>query len=97
MACGENAKRVYGRLGRDFGPFSRLGEAWYFRHAFEEATAMVKSQDDWCATADTFGAENMQTYLPQQLKWESLGALLRGQVSIGATSTFDSRHVCRLG
>lgn len=29
MACGENAKRVYGTVGRDFGPFSRLGEAWY--------------------------------------------------------------------
>lgn len=80
MACGENAKRVYGRVGRDFGPFSRLGEAWYFRHAFEQATAMVTAQDDWCTTADRYGAENMQSYLPQELKWESLGALLRGQV-----------------
>jgi hypothetical protein len=23
MACGENAKSVYGKVGRDFGPFSR--------------------------------------------------------------------------
>ena len=80
MACGENPKAVYGRLGRDFGPFSRLGEAWYFRHAFEQASAMVQQQDDWCRTADAVGADNMVTYLPQDLQWESLGALLRGQV-----------------
>nr|POE88247.1 hypothetical protein CFP56_11476 [Quercus suber] len=80
MACGENPKRVYGRLGRDFGPFSRLGEAWYFRHAFEQAQAQVQAQDDWCLKADEVGAENMHTYLPNELQWESLGALLRGQV-----------------
>ena len=28
MACGENAKAVYGHPGRDFGPMSRMGEAW---------------------------------------------------------------------
>jgi hypothetical protein len=27
MACGENAKRVYGKVG-ERGPFSRMGEAW---------------------------------------------------------------------
>lgn len=82
MACGENAKNVYGKWGRDFGPFSRMGEAWYFRHAFEQASAMVVAQDDWCATADQLGAENMGSYLPRELKWESLGALLRGQVQL---------------
>lgn len=82
MACGENAKNVYGRLGRDFGPFSRLGEAWYFRHAFEEATKLKNAQDDWCAAADRVGAENMNTYLPAELKWESLSAVLRGQVMV---------------
>ncbi|KAF2484225.1 hypothetical protein BDY17DRAFT_295238 [Neohortaea acidophila] len=80
MACGENAKRVYGKVGRDFGPFSRLGEAWYFRHAFEQASALVAAQDDWCNAADRLGAHKMSGYLPQDLKWESLGALLRGQV-----------------
>ena len=80
MACGENAKNVYGRVGRDFGPFSRLGESWYFRHAFEQASELVRQQDDWCHAADNLGAENMATYLPQDLQWESLGALLRGQV-----------------
>ncbi|KAK5136213.1 hypothetical protein LTR08_003820 [Meristemomyces frigidus] len=82
MACGENAKRVYGTLGRDFGPFSRLGEAWYFRHAFEQASTLVKAQDDWCAAADRRGAAKMPGYLPRELEWESLGAVLRGQVMV---------------
>ncbi|EME49587.1 hypothetical protein DOTSEDRAFT_164108 [Dothistroma septosporum NZE10] len=80
MACGENAKSVYGRLGRDFGPFSRLGEAWYFRHAFEEATRYKDMQDDWCTAADRIGPQHMTSYLPSELKWESLSALLRGQI-----------------
>ncbi|KAF2773038.1 hypothetical protein EJ03DRAFT_380292 [Teratosphaeria nubilosa] len=82
MACGENPKRVYGKEGRDFGPFSRLGEAWYFRHAFEQARALVDSQNDWCAAADRSGVENMQSYLPADLQWETLGAVLRGQVHV---------------
>ncbi|PKS13257.1 hypothetical protein jhhlp_000028 [Lomentospora prolificans] len=80
MACGENAKRVYGKVGR--GPFSRMGESWYFRHAFEEASKLVRDQDDWCAEAEAVGAENMPRYLPEELKWESLGAVLRGQVHV---------------
>lgn len=82
MACGENAKRVYGRAGRDFGPYSRLGEAWYFRHAFEQATKLKNAQDDWCEAADRVGAENLESYLPQDLEWESLAAVLRGQVMV---------------
>ncbi|KAH8590146.1 amidohydrolase [Bisporella sp. PMI_857] len=78
MACGENAKRVYGSKG----PFSRMGESWYFRHAFEEAKSQIIAQDDWCKAASTHGVESMKTYLPQELKWESLGAALRGQVHI---------------
>lgn len=82
MACGENPKRVYGRLGRDFGPFSRMGESWYFRHAFEQAREVVRQQDDWCAAADSLGTDNMPSYLPQELEWESLAAVLRGQVLV---------------
>lgn len=81
MACGENPKRVYGRVGEQ-GPFSRLGEAWEFRHAFEQAQNYVMSQDDWCKAAATVGVENMVAYLPRELRWESLGALLRGQVRL---------------
>lgn len=80
MACGENPKSVYGKIGR--GPFSRLGEAWEFRHALEQAKKHVESQDDWCRTADQFGVENMKEYLPSDLQWESLGAVLRGQVRV---------------
>ena len=80
MACGENPKRVYGKIGR--GPFSRLGEAWEFRHAFEQAKKYVESQDDWCHTADQLGAQNMNEYLPSDIQWESLGAVLRGQVRV---------------
>ena len=81
MACGENAKRVYGKYG-ERGPFSRLGEAWEFRHAFEQASKYVQEQDEWCALADKFGPEKMSSHLRQELRWESLGAVLRGQVRV---------------
>jgi imidazolonepropionase-like amidohydrolase len=80
MACGENPKNVYGKVGR--GPFSRLGEGWEFRHAFEQAREYVQLQDDWCRAAESVGVENMQNYLPHELRWESLGAVLRGQVRV---------------
>lgn len=81
MACGENAKRVYGKVGEK-GPVSRMGESWEFRHAFERAAKLNQEQDDWCNAADAFGVESMPSYLPQELEWESLGAALRGQVHI---------------
>jgi imidazolonepropionase-like amidohydrolase len=81
MACGENAKRVYGKVG-EHGPVSRLGESWEFRHAFETAANLIRAQDDWCDRAEAIGVRNMASYLPQELKWESLGAALRGQVHI---------------
>jgi imidazolonepropionase-like amidohydrolase len=81
MACGENPKRIYGKIG-EHGPFSRLGESWEFRHAFETAAKLVQEQDDWCRTATELGLEHVENYLPQDLKWESLGAVLRGQVHV---------------
>ena len=60
--------------------FCRLGEQWYFHHAFEHATAMMNARDNWYAAADKFRVKNMQSCRPQKLKWESLRALLRGQV-----------------
>ena len=80
MACGENAKRGYGKIG-ERGPVSRMGESWVFRHAFERAAKYNTLQDDWCnsASADLHGVE---TYLPQEIEWETLGAALRGQVHI---------------
>ena len=82
MACGENAKAVYGRVGRDFGPVSRMGEAWEFRHAFDQARELVQAQDDWCSAADQMQLADMQSYLPLDLKLESLAAVLRGQVHV---------------
>ncbi|KAM0280544.1 hypothetical protein ACHAQH_003989 [Verticillium albo-atrum] len=80
MACGENPKRVYGKVGR--GPFSRLGESWEFRHAFEQAAALVRKQNDWCDQAERSGVDSLDDYLPQELHWETLGAVLRGQVHV---------------
>lgn len=81
MACGENPKRVYGKAG-ERGPYSRLGEAWQFRHALEQAKRYVQEQDDWCNAAESVGLHHMPTYLRQELQWESLGAVLRGQVRV---------------
>ncbi|KAM3506111.1 hypothetical protein MY10362_002555 [Beauveria mimosiformis] len=80
MACGENAKRVHG--GIDRSPYSRMGESYRFRRAFETARKLVTKQDDWCRKAEAVGAENMDEYLPQDLEWESLAAVLRGHVHI---------------
>ncbi|KAH9904282.1 hypothetical protein F4778DRAFT_57923 [Xylariomycetidae sp. FL2044] len=81
MACGENAKRTYGKAG-EAGPYSRLGESWEFRHAFEQAATLVQAQDDWCDAAESHGIQSLHTYLPKDLKWESLSAVLRGQVHV---------------
>ncbi|KXX80196.1 Imidazolonepropionase [Madurella mycetomatis] len=81
MACGENPKRVFGRPGES-GPTSRLGESWEFRHAFEQAARLVRQQDDWCNEAAVSGIQSMKSYLPQEIRWESLGALLRDQVRL---------------
>jgi hypothetical protein len=51
MACGENAKNVYGQVGRGPGPYSRMGEAFFFRHAFEQAKKYKEAQDDWWVDA----------------------------------------------
>lgn len=81
MACGENPKDNSG-INSKSRYASRLGESFAFRHAFEEARALVQKQDDWCNKADSVGVGNMDEYLPQELKWEALGAAMRGQVHI---------------
>ncbi|KAJ0165915.1 hypothetical protein CTA2_9486 [Colletotrichum tanaceti] len=85
MACGENAKQVHGKAG-ERGPYSRLGESWEFRRAFERAAGIVREQDDWCdraaAAAGGGGLDRVRTYLPNELQWEALVAVLRGQVHV---------------
>ncbi|KJZ74264.1 hypothetical protein HIM_06270 [Hirsutella minnesotensis 3608] len=80
MACGENAKNTYGQVKKR--PMSRLGESYDFRHAFEQATWLVRKQDDWCTEARKAGVENMATYLPQEIARESLAAAIRGHVFV---------------
>ncbi|KAJ4002579.1 hypothetical protein NW752_001093 [Fusarium irregulare] len=80
MACGENAKRVHGGVGKR--PFSRMGESYEFRHAFERARDLIQKQDDWCTKAESLGVEKMDEYLPGEIFWESLTAAMRGQVHI---------------
>ncbi|KAK2038061.1 amidohydrolase [Colletotrichum somersetense] len=82
MACGENSKQIHGKAG-ERGPYSRLGESWEFRQSFEHAANIVREQDDWCSRAAT-GLEHVQEYLPNELKWEALVAVLRGQVHVHA-------------
>ncbi|KXH46873.1 amidohydrolase [Colletotrichum nymphaeae SA-01] len=82
MACGENSKQVHGKAG-ERGPYSRLGESWEFRQAFEHATKLIREQDDWCHAAAQ-GLDNVQSYLSHDLEWEALIAVLRGQVHVHA-------------
>ncbi|PHH78514.1 hypothetical protein CDD82_3023 [Ophiocordyceps australis] len=79
MACGENAKRVYGSQGKR--PVSRMGESFDFRHGFEQARSLVQRQNDWCAKAEK-KLKAVDDYLPRDLAWETLAAVLRGQVLV---------------
>jgi len=49
MACGENPKNVYGRGRGGEMPSTRMGSAWMMRKRFEEARAMMKLQNKFCA------------------------------------------------
>ncbi|CAG8508309.1 5040_t:CDS:2, partial [Scutellospora calospora] len=81
MACGENVKRNYGSVGRI--PSTRLGEAWLFRKLFNEAQVLMQKQDDWCKAAEKLSyGERLNSYFPEDLRLESLVALLRGDVKL---------------
>ena len=80
MACGENAKHVHGRAG-ERGPTSRLGESWELRHAFEQASRLLRDQDNWCNLAEK-GLDHVKTYIPFDFEWDALVAVLRGQVQV---------------
>ncbi|KAI9276924.1 hypothetical protein BDA99DRAFT_554869 [Phascolomyces articulosus] len=92
MACGENPKSYYGGAFNRM-PMTRMGEAYLFRHRFEEAQSLKRQQDDWCdaahrinKTLDDNVDEDKMTRLsepyPESLKLESLVALLRHQVKL---------------
>ena len=86
MACGENAKSFYGSKG--ITPDSRLGEGFLFREQFNTAKTLKEQQDDWCEHAhemeSRYGEKKAHKYVsrpfPEDLRFESLAALLRGDV-----------------
>ncbi|KAH7032291.1 hypothetical protein BKA57DRAFT_477771 [Linnemannia elongata] len=83
MACGENPKNLYRHQARM--PSTRLGEGWLFRERFSKATALKRAQDDWCVAADAlpkYGRHRLVTPFPEELQYESLVALLRGDVRL---------------
>lgn len=60
-----------------------------FRQAFAQAQALIRSQEDWCATAENlvqFGQHDNNAHLdsafPHDIEYESLTALLRGHVKL---------------
>ncbi|GAB1317184.1 Carbohydrate esterase family 9 protein [Madurella fahalii] len=80
MACGENPKHIHGKAG-ERGPVSRLGQSWEFRHAFEQAAKVLRDQDDWCHAASS-NFDQVRGYLPNDIRWEALLGVLRGQVHV---------------
>lgn len=80
MACGENPKHIHGKAG-ERGPFSRLGQSWELRHAFEQATKVMRDQDDWCQAA-SLSLDQVDRYLPNDIRWEALVGVLRGHVHV---------------
>ncbi|KAG2221768.1 hypothetical protein INT45_003408 [Circinella minor] len=80
MACGENPKNFYGKFGRM--PKTRMGEAYLFRQRLDDARSLLNAQNDWCSAAQNIDPETsrLETRFPEELKLESLVALLRGDV-----------------
>ncbi|KAI8383028.1 hypothetical protein BD560DRAFT_385830 [Blakeslea trispora] len=88
MACGENPKNNYGRKQQRM-PLTRMGEAYLFRQAFTDAQKLVEAQNDWCSNAQEAGySDTDQDWphfdrpFPEDIKLESLAALLRGEVKL---------------
>lgn len=63
-----------------------LGEAYLLRQALADAKKLVEAQEDWCSAAENLSStENdihLDSHFPEDIKLESLTALLRGQVKL---------------
>ncbi|KAF7730093.1 hypothetical protein EC973_003039 [Apophysomyces ossiformis] len=92
-ACGENPKRVYGNKGQM--PSTR--EAFLVREILVEAQKLKKQQDDWCSAATHTDKARLETPFPEELRLESLVALLRGEVllNIHCYETHDLEAMVR--
>lgn len=79
MAFGENPKRSYGSV--DKLPQTRMGVAWVLRKKLEQAQTLMLKQNQWCQQygKSRIPLSSVPLY-PNDLKLESLVALLRGQV-----------------
>ena len=75
MACGENPKRTHG--GDPSGPTTRMGNIWMKRKAFEKARRLKQKQDAWLSSK-----KKQEEPMPNDLEFEPLVALLRGNASL---------------
>ncbi len=79
MACGENPKRVYGR-DKSKAPMTRMGNMAGYRAAWIEAQ---KYNEDWDAYEQKLAAGEEDLKKPERdLKLETLGAVLRGEILV---------------
>ncbi|KAF2787592.1 composite domain of metallo-dependent hydrolase, partial [Melanomma pulvis-pyrius CBS 109.77] len=81
MAMGENQKRQF--QGSTTGPTTRIGESYWFRHAYEMATRIKHTQDRWCElAASEEGRTALTESYPKSLEWQTLVDVLRGDVRV---------------
>lgn len=59
-----------------------MGEAWGFRHRFDQARTLMRAQDAWCAKASRGIAEMNGSAFPTDLELETMVGVLRGDVQI---------------
>ena len=57
-----------------------MGIAWLLRKSFSEAFKIKESQDDWCDAARR--NKQLNNEFPENLQYESLVALLRGDAKL---------------
>ncbi len=90
MACGENPKRVYGRMGRS--PATRMGNLHEMRQAFLDAEKVAQEWDEWEASQlegddepargrrRNVEAEDPPDPPDRNLSTETLVGVLRGEI-----------------
>ncbi|KAI1386729.1 composite domain of metallo-dependent hydrolase [Hypoxylon trugodes] len=81
MAMGENQKRQFQNVPG--GPSTRLGESYWFRKAYDNASWIKREQDRWCQAASTAkGRSSITREYPRSLEWQTLVDVLRGDVRV---------------
>jgi hypothetical protein len=60
---------------------------------YEKARQIKEAQDDYCSKAQLGQWDGLGTF-PEELQWESMVAILRGQVKVSAKKS-DSHMSCR--